>query len=150
MELSKNTDLFNAICLVQIKSVTDIVDIPDLQTIYHTPSKISFTINSSPNESGVLHRKRLTLNYPGLSTADFNKFHKLLHGEYQVFIKLDNNDIYEVASITQPLELASTYNQHHSLVFSGSSPIPVKYRDNQPGTGIEIDGFNYDFNFYLS
>ena len=151
MEFNKNEKIITNICLVQIKSVSANVDLPNLTTVYHTPSKITLTKSSSTTDAGVLHRKRLSLNYPGLSEEDFEKFHDLVSGEYQIMIKTDDNKIYELSSVELPLPCTANFsNNVHQLVFSGSSPIPYKYRDTQPGDGITIDGFNYDFNFYLS
>jgi hypothetical protein len=150
MEFNKNKNTITNICLVQIKSISDNVDLPNLTTIYHTPSKISLTNSSSTTIAGVLHRKRLTLNYPGLSDTDFEKLHDLVGGEYQIMVKTQDHKVYEIASIDLPLQCTTSYNNSHQIVFYGSSPIPFKYRDTQPGDGIVIDGFNYEFNFYLN
>lgn len=152
MEFSKNTILIENICLVQIRSVDGIVNIPNLNTVYHTPSKVSLQKNSKNTPSGVLHNKRLNIYYPGLSSTDFDKFNDLLRGVYQVYVKLDNYDIYEVSSNEFPMECNTSYNltRGHNIQFTSSSPIPIKYRDNQPVEGINIDGFDYDFDFYVS
>ncbi|WP_422105560.1 hypothetical protein [Winogradskyella sp.] len=151
MVFNKNGNLITNICLVQIKSVNNNVDISNLTTVYHTPSKITLTNSSSTTESGVLHRKRLSLSYPGLSESDFEKFNDLVAGEYQIMIKTEDNEVYELSSVELPLPCTTSYSTNgHQIVFSGSSPIPYKYRGAQTDDGINIDGFNYDFNFYLS
>lgn len=152
MTFDKNSELILNVCLLQIRSVDDVVNIPALQTIYHTPSKITLTNQSENTESGGLHKKRITLNYPGLSSLDFDNFNSLIKGNYQAFVKLDNNDIYEVASSFFPLECATTFDikEGHALIFSGGSPFPIKYRDNQSDPGINVSGFDYTFDFYVS
>lgn len=151
MEFNKNQKIITNICLVQIKSVSANVDLPNLTKVYHTPSKITLTKSSSTGDSGVLHNKRLALSYPGLSDNDFEKFHDLVSGEYQIMVKTDDYKVYELSSLELPLKCTTNFsNNVHQIVFSGSSPIPYKYRDTQPGDGITVDGFNYDFNFYLS
>ena len=152
MEFTKNDTLINTICLVQIKSIDAVVEIPALTTIYHTPSKISFSISNKQNAAGVLINKKLSLAFPGLSTEDFTKFSNLVRGAFQVFIKTTSNDIYEVASQAFFMSCSTSFNLNsgHTLNFESSSPIAVKFRDNQTQEGINIDGFDYEFDFYLS
>jgi len=152
MEFNKNANLVLDVCLVQIKSVDQTVDITQLTTVYHTPSKITYTGSTKNTPNGVLNDKRLTLNYPGLSSEDFDKFYDLVRGVYQVYIKTTTNDVYEVASDRFFMECSTTFNikTGHSLVFKTQSSIPVKFRENQPADGINISGFDYDFNFYVS
>ena len=66
-------------------------------------------------------------------------------------IKLSNNDIYELASLQFPMACSTSYSvgSGHVLSFSVTSPITIKYRGNQAEDGVSVDGFNYDFNFYL-
>lgn len=151
MEFLKNDDLLNNICLVQIKSADHVVDISDFIDLYSTPSKITCTNTSKLDAAGALHTKNLQLSYPGLSATDFNKFDALIKGNYQVLIKLYNNDIYELASLQIPMACSTSYSagSGHALNFSVTSPMTIKYRDNQAGDGISVDGFNYDFNFNL-
>lgn len=152
MEFSKNGTLLETICLVQIKSVDGVADIPSLTTIYHTPSKIQYNQSTNHSENGILVNKTLTLSYPGLSTSDFDKFNSLTRGAFQVYIKTSENNIYEVASeyfFMKPTT-SFTMGQGWQLQFKSTSPIAVKYRDNQPTEGINIDGFDYDFDFYVS
>lgn len=152
MEFNKNTELIQNICLVQIRSIDDVVNIPNLTTIYHTPSSISLTGSTKNTESGSLITKKLSLSFPGLSTTDFSKFHSLVKGAYQVFVKTTTNDIYEIASEQYFMTCSTRFNinRGHTLSFEADSFIPYKYRDNQPTPGINIDGFDYELDFYLS
>jgi len=152
MSFIKNETLINNICLVQIKSVDNTIDLPQLTTVYHTPSKITYTQNTKLKRSGSEIKKTLSLFYPGLSTLDFDKFNNLTKGAYQVYIKLDNNDIYEVASDYAFMVCATSFNikTGHKLTFTTTTSIPIKFRDTQPEEGINIDGFDYNFDFYLS
>lgn len=152
MDFLKNSDLHNSICLVQIRSVDTTVNIPDLTTIYHTPSKINFNYSSSTTASGVLHKRTLSLSYPGLSTVDFDKFNDLTRGVYQIYLKMDNGDIYEFSPAQIPSGCSINYNLKtgHELRFTSNAPIPIKFRENQPDDGINVSGFDYDFDFYLS
>ncbi|WP_044403387.1 hypothetical protein [Lacinutrix sp. Hel_I_90] len=151
MEFNKNSELLQRICLAQIKSVDATVSIPEFLQIFSTPSKITFRNRTSLSPSGVMHTKQLSLFYPGLSDQDFNKFHELVKGNYQVLVKLNNNAIYEIASLQIPMECNTSFTlgDGHALTFESTSPIAVKYRDTQETDGITVDGFNYDFNFYL-
>ena len=151
MEFSKNSELVTNICTVQIKSVNTVVDLSDLTTLYHTPSSIRLSNSGSLTVDGPLHKRTLSLKFPGLSTTDFSKFATLLKGQYQILVKLTNGDIYEIASNYYPMSLTTAFGfTAHQLSFSGSHPFGIKYRGNQPEDGITIDGFNYDFNFYLN
>ena len=152
MQFDKNSDLIHNICLVQIKSIDDTVDLSTLTSIYHSPSSINLTKNSNNTPNGILHKKNLNLFYPGISNDVFDRFNELVRGAYQVYIKTDNNDIYEVASTFFPMDCKTNYNitNGHSITFESSSPIPIKYIDNQPGEGINISGFDYELDFYLS
>ena len=87
----------------------------------------------------------------GLSATGFIKFDALIKGNYQVLIKLYNNDIYQLASLQIPMACSTAYSagSGHALNFSVTSPKSLKYIDNQTSDGITIDGFNYNFNFYL-
>lgn len=151
MEFLKNTILVEDICLVQIQSADAVISIPDLTTIYHTPSKITLTGSNRMTENGVLTDQRLSLVYPGLSDEDFTKFHDMVRGVYQVFIKTMNNDVYELSSTRFFMECENTFNIRtgQSLTFKNSTPIPAKYRGNYAGEGINVGGFDYDFDFYL-
>lgn len=152
MDFNKNTVLIQNICLVQIRSVDDVIDIPALKTVYATLSKISLTGNSKNTNAGILTSKRLTLTYPGISTTDFNKFQSLVRGAYQVYVKTTENDIYEVASVPFFMTCTTSFDNfnNHQLVFSSNSPEPIKFIENQEPIGILIDGFNYDLDFNLS
>lgn len=152
MELLKNEALINDICLVQIKSIDDVIDIPELTTIYHTPSKITYKESSKYTDAGVLITKKLTLSYPGLSNLDFSKFNSLLRGAFQIFVKTNTNDIYEISSANFFMQASTTFDfkSGHSIVFSNKTPIPVKFRETQEDTGITIDGFDYNFDFYIA
>ena len=152
MDFNKNQELIQNICLVQLKSVDAVVDLNELTQIYFTPSKIKLTGTTKHTESGVLVTKRLRLNYPGISATDFNKFHNLTRGAFQVFIKTTENNIYEIASdaFFMTCSIVLDNLKHHVLNFYNSSPIPIKFIDNQPESGINTDGFDYDFKFYLS
>lgn len=150
MDLSRNTKLITNICLVQIKSVHGVADVSAFQDIYSTPSKIILRIATRNTDDGVLHNKNLSLSYPGLSSDDFQNFESLTGDQFQILYKLHNNDIYQLSSEHQPLNLNVNYSNNHTLIFTGSSFLPVKYRANQPNDGINIDGFNYDLNFFLS
>ncbi|KAB8156164.1 hypothetical protein EZY14_002795 [Kordia sp. TARA_039_SRF] len=151
MDLSKNNDIQHHICYVAIKSIDDVVDLSVFTNIYSALSKISFTNNVSPTTSGPLHTRQLSLYYPGLSTEDFTKMHQLTLGTYQIMVKLQNNDVYEIATLQFPMEFKTNYNIRtgNNIVFTNKCPLPVKYRGNQPEAGINFEGFNYDFNFYL-
>ncbi|MFI1771012.1 hypothetical protein [Thalassobellus citreus] len=152
MEFNKNNSLIQDICLVQIKSIDDVVSIPNLTTIYHTPSKITYKQSSKVTDAGVLITKTLSLSYPGLSTTDFEKFNDLLRGVYQVYVKTTTHDIYEVASNKFFMQCSSSFDikKGHTLVFKNASPVPVKFHDNQTAEGINIDGFDYHLDFNLS
>ena len=128
------------------------MDIPELTPVYHTPSKISLSKGIQLTEQGVLNKKRMSFTYPGLSQEDFDKFNDLARGVYQLFFKLDNNDIYEFTAKNFPAECNMSFNLEsgHQLVFTSDSPFPFKYVDTQTGPGIVLGGFNYDFDFYLS
>ena len=152
MVFDKNSETLHNICLVQIKSADASVDIPELTAVYHTPSKIRFSNSSKNDDNGIIHRKSLSLFYPGLSSVDFEKFNDLVRGVYQIMVKLKNDDIYELSPFKFPMECKTdfTYQEGHVLLFTSDSPITVKYRGNQPIEGIDEDGFNYTFDFYLS
>lgn len=152
MDFSKNEDLLTNICMVQIRSVHDLVSIPEFEKVYHTPSSITSSVSSSLKSEGTLHKVRLKLKFPGLSQEDFSKFHKLLVDEYQILIKLDNNDVYEVGSVIYPNKITTSYSKKgHQLNFSTSTPLkPLSFRGNFPEEGINVDGFNYNFDFYLN
>lgn len=152
MSFEKNTEFIHNICLVQIKSIDDVVDIPSLSTIYHTPSSIRFTGSTKKTNSGPITTSRLSLNYPGLSNSDFNKFKNLVRGAYQVYIKTSSNDIYEIASEDYFMTCSTSWNlrKGHVLNFESKSFIEPKYRGNQSSDGINIDGFDYELDFYLS
>lgn len=152
MEFLKNDILVETICLVQIKSVDNVVDLSALTTLYHTPSKITYSQTTSQSSDGVLIKKTLSLTYPGLSTSDFDKFTSLTRGAFQVFIKTTTNNIYEIASNTFFMGASTSFNMNNNwqLQFKCSSPISVKYIDNQPTDGINVDGFDYELDFYVS
>lgn len=151
MELLKNSELIQNICQVQIKSVDQTVLIPNFTTVYSTPSKIMLTNSSDLQDSGVLHNKRLSLVYPGLSKEDFANFNDLVRGHYKVIVRLANTAVYEIASEHFPMGCRASYNSAsgHALIFENKSPVTFKYLGNQQGYGIATDGFTYDFNFYL-
>lgn len=149
MDFLKNTDLIQNICEVKIKSVDTLVDLPDLTDVYFTPSKITLSKRSDFRESGTLHVKSLRLDYPGLSSLDFEKFNDLLRGQFLVTIKLTTNDIWDLCSTTYPMKVSTSYSNGHQLVFEGTDPFPIKFRGNQSDPGIDDTGFNYDFNFFL-
>ena len=153
MVFNKNTDLFQNICLVQIRSIDNVVDLSSLTTIYHTPSKIQYGVSSGRTDAGNSHRKTLTLSYPGLSDEDFSKFDKLLRGAYNVFIKLENGDVYEVATVEFPMEVTTTYNINsgHQLRFTSTGPLPAKFLGNQlEYPEIELEHFDYFFDFEVA
>ncbi|UOB16601.1 hypothetical protein [Abyssalbus ytuae] len=153
MELGKNTSLFQNICLVQIRSVDDTVDLSSLTSIYHTPSKIRHNISYSHNDSGNLNRQTLTISYPGLSTSDFSQFNQLSRGVYNVFIKLDNGDVYMISPLEFPMELNTSYDKDsgHQLNFTNSSPvIPVFINNQSENDGIILDQFDYTFDFKVA
>lgn len=152
MQFNRNSSLVNNICLVQIKSVDAVVSIPSLTTMYHTPSKITYTQNSKAGDDGVLIKKKLSLYYPGLSDTDFEKFNSLCRGAYQVYVKTDKNEVYELASDYFFMTCSTSFNMQTGwqVNFEHDSSIPVKYRGIQELDGITTDGFDYDFDFYLS
>ena len=152
MEFYKNLILLQHICLVQIRSVDAVLDIPSLKNLYATPSKINLTGSYKQTDSGVIISKKLTLSYPGISPTDFDKFQNLTNGAFQIYVKTTTNDIYEVATQQFFMECSATFNIEtgHQLTFSNTSPIPIKYIENQPNNGIAVLGFDYDLNFNLS
>lgn len=150
MNLSRNSNTIFNVCLVQIKSIHGISNILDFDTIYSTPSKITFRSTSQTRDSGLIHNNTLTVSYPGLKPEDFDNFSKLTLDQFQVLIKLDNNDIYQVASVFQPMDCRVSFSNNHSVTFFNQSYLSIKYRDNQPDDGINLEGFNYDLNFFLN
>lgn len=154
MELEKNDSLVLNICKVLIRSTDDVVDIPSLQKIYHTPSMISFTKSTTETADGTLINKNLRLSYPGLSESDFSKFNKLTKGVYQVYIELEDGKVFEVASSQLPMSCSTSFDisRGHELVLSSTSPEELIYLgSNVPGEEpiAEQKVFNYDFDFNL-
>lgn len=150
MDFQKNETLILNICHVQIKSISEAVSIPDFKDIYSTPSKITLSKSSSLSDDGVVHKKQLTLSYPGLSSADFDKFNELIKGEYIILAKTDTGDIYQLCTERYPMQCNTRFSNNHTINFTGDSPINIKFIENQEGIGIDSDGFQYDFNFFLS
>lgn len=153
MVFNKNTDLFQNICLVQIRSIDHVVDLSSLTTIYHTPSKIQYGVSSGRTDAGNSHKKTLTLSYPGLSTEDFSKFDQLIRGAYNVYIKLENDDVYEIATVEFPMEVDTTYNINtgHQLRFTSTGPVRPKFLGNQAEKPeIELEHFDYFFDFKVA
>lgn len=158
MVLEKNTAIINTICQVRIRSTDNVVDIPSLSQVYHTPSKIRYSASSSRTKNGNLHRKTLRLTYPGLSQEDFKKFDALIKGVYQVLVRMQNNEVYELASTQFPMSCTSSFNLEggHDLTFNVSAPLDMKYLgvDESDLTGKSgsflVDQFNYDFDFNLA
>ena len=157
MELSKNPQLITNICKVQIRSTDAVVSLPTLSDIYHTPSKIQYSISSKRTKNGPLHTKTLRLSYPGLSETDFIKFDELLRGVYQVFIKLQDNKVYEVSNTRYPMSCSTSYNirSGHEVVFNTTAPLSIKYIgiDDSGLTGkpgILEEQFDYYFDFNLA
>lgn len=147
----KNENLILNICRVFIRSVDNVVDIPSLQTVYHTPSRISMSLNGSMTANGALVNKRIGLSYPGLAPDDFQKFNKLSKGMYQVYIELDNGETYEVASTQFPMSCDTSFDigRGHELVFSSTAPADVRYLGTNE-SGVLEEMFDYDFDFNLA
>ncbi|QQV89973.1 hypothetical protein M1M27_gp29 [Cellulophaga phage Ingeline_1] len=151
MVLDKNSNLIVTPKRVQIKSVDQVVSVPILSTFYSTPSKIQYTISSAQTQQGNLHTKKLQIHYPGLSTEDFKKFSSLIRGVYQVFIKLHNNEVYEIATPNFPMVCSSSFNLKtgHQLNFSVVSPKEVSFLGIEEDSEI-LEKFDWDFNFNLT
>lgn len=157
MEFAKNSNLIVNICNVYIRSTDAVVNLPELQAVYHTPSKISYTSNGTATENGNLHTKTLRLTYPGLSTLDFDKFNTLIKGVYQVYVALNTGEVYEVASTQFPMQCRTEYTiqSGHQLLFTSTAPFSIAYIDTVapiPGqVATPLDQmFNYDFDFNLA
>lgn len=154
MELGKNSQLISNICQVLIRSIDDTSDIPALQAIYYTPSKIQYSKSGRRTEAGNLYTQTLSLSYPGLSQLDFSKFDEILRGAYQVYLKLDNGEYYEVAPDYFPMQVETQYNlpDGHQLRFFSTSPYGIRYvatetEENPDPLGIL---FNYELDFNLA
>lgn len=157
MSFEKNAELINTICQVQVRSVDNAVTVPVLSEIYHTPSKIRYSINSRRTDHGNLHTRTLRMTYPGLSEADFENFDSLLRGVYQVFVKLQNQKVYELSNTRYPMSCSSSFDLRtgHQLVFTNRSPFTINYvGDDTPdnsGKGPVFDEFfDYTFDFNLA
>lgn len=155
MVLEKNDNLVLNICKVLIRSTDQIVDVPTLQRIYHTPSLITYFSNGSNTVNGNLFDKNINLSYPGLGATDFEKFNNLIKGTFQVYMELENGEIYEVATTRFPMSCSSGFdiNRGHQLVFASRAPEPIKYiATNLPGDGPIVleEMFDYDFDFNLA
>ena len=152
MVLEKNDNLILNICKVLIRSTDNVVDIPSLQKVYHTPSQITFGTNTAHTENGNLVDKSLRLSYPGLGATDFLKFDQLTKGAYQVYIELDNGELYEVATSKFPMGCSTGFDidRGHELIFSSRSPSTMVYKGNSGGDPVELEEmFDYDFDFNL-
>ena len=155
MELEKNDNLVLNICKVLIRSTDDVVDIPSLQKVYHTPSMISFTKSTNQTPDGTLVTKNLRLSYPGLGENDFSKLNRLTKGVYQVYMEMEDGKVFEVAKSSLPMSCSTSFDiaRGHELVFSSTSPEDIVYiGSNIPGEEpiVEQQAFNYDFDFNLA
>ncbi|UOY07736.1 hypothetical protein L0P88_04095 [Muricauda sp. SCSIO 64092] len=154
MVLEKNSELIINIYKVMIRSTDLAADLPSLQTIYHTPSKIGFTSRGENTRHGNLYTKTLRLSYPGLSTLDFENFNELLRGTYQVYLELEGGEIYEVATSQFPMECTTDFGMDsgHQVVFSSTSPYSFSYVTTViPGQSPPLEEiFDFDFDFNLA
>ena len=155
MVLEKNTQIINAICRVQIRSTDNVVYMPALARLYHTPSKIQYAVDYENSKNGNLHHKTLRISYPGLSSTDFAMFDEMMKGRYQVFITLEDKRVFEIGNTRYPMSCSPSYNLRsgHELVFKVSSPLSITYIGNDTGKpGIDADDemFDYDFDFDLA
>ena len=152
MVLEKNAHIILNICKVQIRSTDNVVYIPTLSPIYHTPSKIQYTANISHTAHGNLHNKTLRLSYPGLSQTDFTKFDELAKGRFQIFVTLDNKDVYEIASERYPMDCTISFSLDNGwqLVFNVNAPLNITYIGTDTGKPGMPEQFDYDFDFNLA
>lgn len=155
MVFEKNSNLILNVCKVLIRSTEDVVDIPSLQKIYHTPSKITYSSSGRNTENGNLFTKNLRISYPGLSDADFSKFNELLKGRYQVYAELEDGDVYEVATTQFPMSCNTSFSfqNGHEVVFSSTAPAAIKFITKivpgQQAPPLE-EMFDYDLDFNLN
>lgn len=155
----RNALLLHKICKVRIRAVDGLVSFTGLKSIYFSKSSIRLSDNGSHTKSGNLHRRILTMDFPGIDPLDFPQFDMMLKDRYQVLVTLDNNDVYQVASTNFPAELKTKYDpkKGHQLIFTIKSPLPIRYISalsggdgtNGDGTNENI-GFDYELDFKLS
>ena len=161
MEFEKNADLILNICQVLVRSVDDVVELPSLTKVYHTPSKITYSSRGQNGPNGNLYTKNLRLTYPGFANGDFEKFDALIKGIYQVYIVLENGEYHEVATDRFPMTCSTDFSVAlgHELVFSSTAPVGMNYLTTvDPGESIpggiipdEIsEMFDYDLDFNLA
>lgn len=147
--LAKNTNLINDICEVSLQSVTGTA-FPNLAAIYTTLSKIRWRWNDTKTANGILYKNSLELNYPGLSIEQFNELDDLIRGLYQVRVKTETGDLYDIGWADCPMEAEVDFNNGQTkIVFSQDAIEPVKYVGTEADPQEEL-GFPYTLTFTLS
>lgn len=158
MDFAKNSTLFHKICSCYIRGIDGLVDIKEITYLYNTPSSIRATDNSRYTKSGRQHNRSVSLRFPGISDSDFSKFDQMLSDRYQLIVRLDNGQLYELFSAQFPATLTTSYSMSsgHQLTFAGVSPFPIAYSttdaipDTTTGVPDDDTGFDYFFDFNVT
>lgn len=147
--LIKNNNLIINICEVKIRS-THGAAFPELAAIYSSLSRIGWDSSSSTLDGGSLYKNKLSLTYPGLSSAQFNELDALIRGLYEIQVKTSEGEIYGLAGLDNPMSAEMDFNDGKTKIkFEHSAIEPIQYLGNQSEANPQI-GFPYDFTFTLS
>ena len=147
--LVKNNNLIINICEVQIRSSWGVL-FPDLAAIYSSLSKISWSSDSDSTDQGLIYKNKLRLSYPGLNQNQFEDLDKLLKGLFELQVKTDSGEIYELAGSQNPMSVDLAFNNGKSEIsFSHRAIEPIKYI-GMAGAEQEPLGFPYTLTFTLS
>ncbi|MCD8435890.1 hypothetical protein LNJ03_11355 [Tenacibaculum dicentrarchi] len=129
--LNRNENIQADICEMQIRTANNQLNdlLLDFERIYSTASKIRFTYSSKKSAPGIEYSSKISLRYPGLKSADFLNFNKLLNLNYLVRIKLSNKDIYQLGEISIPMEMKINFKAPAGtqITFTNKSFYPAKY-----------------------
>ncbi len=147
MILRKNKNLLSILCQVYLKSVRGQA-FPHLSETHTSLSKSNWRSDSYQKDGGVLYKNRLDLMYRGLSKTIFEELDILLQGHYQVMVKNNYGDYYQLSSKRNPMLVTSKFtNKESKLTFTNESFIPFEYTDIKDA---DVEGFAYTLTLNLS
>ncbi len=147
--LQRNQNLIINICEVQVKSAHGSM-FPALAAIYSSLSKIKWTCNPKLSDSGILYSNKLSLSYPGLSIDQFTKLDELLNGLFEVVVKTEEGDRFQISGEENPMGVDANFNNGMSdISFDHVAIEPIKYLGNTIEEAEPL-GFPYYLTFNLA
>ncbi|TQI72260.1 hypothetical protein JM79_3217 [Gramella sp. Hel_I_59] len=147
--LAKNNNTIEDICEVSLKSVWGNT-FPDLAAIYTTLSKIQWKSRSRQTPNGSIYDNTLELSYPGLNDKQFKELDDLIRGMYQVRVRTEKDQYYDLAWEDCPMAASISFNNGRTeITFSQKAIEPIKYI-GAAADPVEELGFPYTLTFTLS